>query len=71
MNESKIRSPKWLRNFMDFEINTGEDITGEPSERMKKKLEERERIKKEEERIKNGELMSFVVFLCFMYFPFF
>jgi hypothetical protein len=48
MNESVIRSPKWLRNFVDFEVNTGDDIKGEPSKRMKKKIES-ERLKKEEE----------------------
>lgn len=48
MNESVIRSPKWLRNFLDFEINTGEDIKGEPSKKMKKKLEE-ERLRQEKE----------------------
>lgn len=25
MNESVFRSPKWLRNFIDFEVNTGVD----------------------------------------------
>jgi hypothetical protein len=33
MNESIYRSPKWLRNFLDFEINTGGDIKGEPSKK--------------------------------------
>jgi hypothetical protein len=33
MNESVYRSPKWLRNFIDFEINTGEDIKGKPSKK--------------------------------------
>ncbi len=28
MNESVWRSPKWLRNFVDFELHTGEDIKG-------------------------------------------
>lgn len=26
INESKWRSPKWLRKYLDFEINTGKDI---------------------------------------------
>ena len=47
MNESIIRSPKWLRNFVDFEINTGSDIKGEPSKKQKEKMEE-ERLRKEE-----------------------
>jgi len=33
INEAKFRSPKWLRNYLDFEVNTGDDITGQPSER--------------------------------------
>lgn len=48
MNEAVIRSPKWLRNFADFEINTGSDIKGEPSKNQQKKMEE-ERLRKEEE----------------------
>lgn len=32
MNEAVLRSPKWMRNFLDFEINTGKDIKGEPSD---------------------------------------
>jgi hypothetical protein len=39
INEAKYRSPKWLRNFVDYEINTGEDIKGEPSKRRAAKLE--------------------------------
>lgn len=39
INEAKYRSPKWLRNFIDYEINTGEDIKGEPSKRRAEKLE--------------------------------
>lgn len=39
INEAKYRSPKWLRNFVDYEINTGEDIKGEPSKRRAEKLE--------------------------------
>lgn len=33
LNEAKFRSPQWLRNFVDFEVNTGDDISGEPSKR--------------------------------------
>ena len=39
INEAKFRSPKWLRNFVDYEINTGEDIKGEPSKRKAARLE--------------------------------
>lgn len=39
LNEAKYRSPEWLRNFVDFEVNTGEDIKGEPSKRKAAKLE--------------------------------
>lgn len=46
MNESKYRSPKWLRKFIDFEVNTGEDINGKIS---KKQLRKEQKIKKEEE----------------------
>lgn len=52
MNEAVIRSPKWLRNIADFEINTGEDIKGKPSKRRQKKLDfeesEKRRIAEEE-----------------------
>jgi hypothetical protein len=47
MNEGVLRSPKWLRNFVDFEVNTGQDIKGEPSKKRKKQLEE-ERLRNEE-----------------------
>jgi hypothetical protein len=33
LNEAVYRSPKWMRNFIDFEVNTGDDIKGEPSKR--------------------------------------
>lgn len=55
MNESVIRSPKWLRNFVDFEINTKDDIKGEPSKKMKKKMEEEQRIKDEQEKARLKE----------------
>jgi FtsZ-interacting cell division protein YlmF len=48
MNEAVLRSPKWLRNFVDFEVSTGEDIKGEPSKKMKQKEEERKKIEAEE-----------------------
>lgn len=38
-NEAKYRSPEWLRNFVDFEVNTGEDIKGEPSKKRAAELE--------------------------------
>ena len=37
LNEGVFRSPKWLRNFVDFEVNTGDDIKGEPSKKRKRK----------------------------------
>lgn len=33
LNEAVFRSPKWMRNFLDFEVSTGQDIKGEPSKR--------------------------------------
>jgi hypothetical protein len=33
LKEAVYRSPKWMRNFIDFEVNTGKDIKGEPSKR--------------------------------------
>lgn len=51
MNESVIRSPKWLRNMLDFEINTGEDIKGEPSKKRQKQIEvEAEKTRKQKEK---------------------
>jgi hypothetical protein len=41
LNEAKYRSPKWLRNFIDYEVNTGEDIKGEPSKKRAEKLEKK------------------------------
>lgn len=49
MNEAVYRSPKWLRNFVDYEINTGEDIKGKPSKRRQKQIDE-ENARKEAER---------------------
>jgi len=61
-NETVLRSPKWMRNFADFEIATGKDIKGEPSVKMKAKLakekaekEEAERLAKEEREKKERE----------------
>ena len=45
MNESIIRSPKWLRKFADFEIHTGEDIKGKISKRDIRK-KEKEKVDK-------------------------
>lgn len=49
MNESIYRSPKWLRNFLDFEISTGKDIKGEPSKKQVEK-EQKEKDLKEKQR---------------------
>lgn len=43
MNEGVYRSPKWLRNFVDFELHTGEDIKGKVSKKELKQKAERER----------------------------
>jgi hypothetical protein len=43
-NEAVVKSPKWLKNFVDFEIAFGKDA--------KKTKEERDRIAAEEERLK-------------------
>jgi len=48
MNESVIRSPKWLRKFVDFEVSTGEDIKDnilKRSERKKAEAEDEEKKK--------------------------
>ena len=42
LNEAKFRSPKWLRNYVDFEVNTGDDISGEPSKSSIKKEKKRQ-----------------------------
>jgi len=55
MNEGILRSPKWMRNFADFEINTGEDIKGEPSEKRKKEIEKEKRQKEEAKRQQEKE----------------
>ena len=47
-NVGVYRSPKWLRNIVDFEVNTGRDIKGEPSKREKERLE-KEKSRKEKE----------------------
>ena len=45
LNEAKFRSPKWLRNYVDFEVNTGDDISGEPSKRKAAKIEKEKQAK--------------------------
>jgi hypothetical protein len=52
LNEAKFRSPKWLRNYVDFEVNTGDDISGEPSKRKAAKLEKEKQDKLKAERLK-------------------
>jgi hypothetical protein len=52
LNEAKFRSPKWLRNYVDFEVNTGDDISGEPSKRKASKLEKEKQDKLKAERLK-------------------
>jgi hypothetical protein len=50
MNEAVYRSPSWLKKYLDFEINTGEDISGKSSEReIRKKWEKRWREIDEDE----------------------
>jgi len=49
LNEAKFRSPKWLRNYVDFEVNTGDDISGEPSKRKTAKLEKEKQAKLKKE----------------------
>lgn len=53
INEGIIRSPKWLRNFLDFEINTGKDIKGEPSKKAKANQEKADKkVKDDQEKAK-------------------
>ena len=40
------RSPKWLRNILDFEINTSKDIKGVPSLRRQKKIDKRKELER-------------------------
>ena len=54
MNESVYRTPKWMRGFADFEINTGEDIKGKPSKRRQRKID-KENKRKEEKRKEREE----------------
>lgn len=51
LNEGKFRSPKWLRNYVDFEVNTGDDISGEPSKRKTAKIEKEKQEKEYAENI--------------------
>jgi hypothetical protein len=55
LNEAKFRSPKWLRNFVDFEVNTGDDISGAPSKRKAAKLEKEKQDKLRAEAKKRAE----------------
>jgi hypothetical protein len=55
LNEAKYRSPEWLRNFVDFEVNTGDDISGEPSKRKAAKLEKEKQDKLRAEAKKRAE----------------
>jgi hypothetical protein len=55
LNEAKFRSPEWLRNFVDFEVNTGDDISGEPSKRKAAKLEKEKQDKLRAEAKKRAE----------------
>ena len=55
LNEAKFRSPEWLRNFVDFEVNTGDDISGEPSKRKAAKLEKDKQDKLRAEAKKRAE----------------
>jgi len=55
INEGVYRSPKWLRNFADFEINTGDDIKGNSSKKQDSKktgYDYYEKLRQEEERKK-------------------
>lgn len=45
LNESIYRSPKIFRNFIDFEINTGSDVKGEPSKKQLKRIEKEKQEK--------------------------
>lgn len=60
INETIFRSPKWLRDILDFEINTGRDIKGTPS-----KKEEALR-KKEVWNNKFDELLKKQIFIDFL-----
>jgi hypothetical protein len=55
LNEAKFRSPEWLRNFVDFEVNTGDDISGAPSKRKAAKLEKEKQDKLRAEAKKRAE----------------
>jgi hypothetical protein len=51
LSEAVYRSPKWLQRFADFELRTGEDIKGEPSEKQKERIrkqQEQEKVEREE-----------------------
>jgi len=50
MNEAVHRSPKWLRSFLDFEINTGDDIKGKSPINQKQVVEDGKRMSKDKQR---------------------
>lgn len=57
-NEAIYRSPKWLRNIIDYEVNTGDDIKGQPSKRSLNN--------KWDDRWKNSvDKYSYMVFMMF------
>lgn len=58
MNEGIYRSPKWLRNVADFEINTGDDIKGEPSKRKQKKLDDESKRLRDIEKEKDEKIFD-------------
>ena len=58
INEAKIRSPKWLRNFVDFEISTGDDIDDKKKERLEKERLEKEQERKREQKRLSNEIIS-------------
>jgi len=57
-NEAIYRSPKWLRNFVDYEINTGKDIKGEPSLKRQKEI----KLEQWDKRWKEVDKEDFVTF---------
>ncbi len=54
-NEAIYRSPKWMRNFLDYEVATGKDIKGEPSLRAKEKMAKEKAEKEKREREERAE----------------
>ena len=66
LNEAKFRSPQWLRNFVDFEVNTGDDISGEPSKRKTAKIEKEKQAKLKAEAADEGVRITKKVGLGFL-----